>query len=114
MFIYSPQKLCRSPSKLLMSPRKNLQLPSTASPQRRILESPKEQAATSIGSSPKRIPLYKLYSTLAEKESFPLPQSYRHLAEIFRCVDTVYPEKATNVYKLLCWRNEKEIGKKNV
>lgn len=85
----SPQKSFKSPSKSLMSPIKNEVLEQT-SPQRRILFEPKETTSP-VKSRPDKTPAYQRYLSLAESGTpgLPLPYSYRFLAEIFRCIDTV-------------------------
>ncbi|KAK2586746.1 hypothetical protein KPH14_011777 [Odynerus spinipes] len=85
----SPQKAFKSPSKTLMSPIKNEVLAQT-SPQRRILFEPKETTSP-VKSRPDKTPAYQRYLSLAESGTpgLPLPYSYRFLAEIFRCIDTV-------------------------
>ena len=65
-------------------------MPSTASPQRRLLFSPKE-APASPSKSPKKVPAYQRFQTLVDSgtAAFPLPYNYRFIAEAFRCLDTV-------------------------
>ncbi|XP_034944102.1 DNA replication factor Cdt1 [Chelonus insularis] len=100
----SPSKLARSP---LKTPTKNIQLPSTASPQRRLLFSPKETPPSPVKCSPTKVPAYQRYQSLIESgaPALPLPYSYRFLAEIFRCVDTVsamlFNRKETITFKKL-------------
>ncbi|XP_071557165.1 uncharacterized protein Dup isoform X2 [Temnothorax nylanderi] len=85
----SPQKTYKSPTKGLLTPTKNRDLLKTVSPQRRILFEPKETTPSLGNSSP--VKAYQKYLSLAESEipGLALPYTYRFLAEIFRCVDTV-------------------------
>ncbi|KAK0168255.1 hypothetical protein PV327_002079 [Microctonus hyperodae] len=84
----SPQKSVRSPMK---TPTKNIQLLSSASPQRRLLFAPKESTPSPVKSSPVKAPAYQRYQSISDSGSsaLPLPYNYRFLAEVFRCVDTV-------------------------
>ncbi|XP_025072868.1 DNA replication factor Cdt1-like, partial [Pogonomyrmex barbatus] len=84
----SPQKAYKSPAKGLLTPTKDRDL-SKVSPQRQILFEPKETTPSPGKSSP--VKAYQKYLSLAESEipGLALPYSYRFLAEIFRCVDTV-------------------------
>lgn len=83
----SPHK-ARSPMK---TPTKNIQLPSTASPQRRLLFAPKESTPSPVKISPTKTPAYQRYQSIADSGTcaLPLPYNYRFLAEVFRCIDTV-------------------------
>ncbi|XP_015593810.1 DNA replication factor Cdt1 [Cephus cinctus] len=87
----SPQKSNQSPSKSFLSPTKNIDLPKNASSQRRLLFAPKESTPSPVKSSPTKAPAYQRFQSLSDSGplALPLPYSYRFLAEVFRCVDTV-------------------------
>ncbi|XP_057322683.1 DNA replication factor Cdt1 [Microplitis mediator] len=82
----SPQKSLKSP---LKTPVKKIELSSTASPQRRLLFSPKESTPSPVKCSPTKAPAYQRYQSIGQSgtPALPLPFSYRFLAETFRCVD---------------------------
>lgn len=81
-----------SPRKSLLTPTKNVDLPKNASPQRRLLFSPKENSGSPVKTSPTKLAAYQRYQSLAEggTPALTLPYNYRLLAETFRCVDTVF------------------------
>ncbi|XP_012276832.1 DNA replication factor Cdt1 [Orussus abietinus] len=85
----SPQKVHQSLSKIFLSPVKNVELPKTASPERRLLFAPKEPSPVKV--SPTKTPAYQKYQSLVDSgiPALPLPYNYRFLAEVFRCIDTV-------------------------
>ncbi|KAH0561161.1 DNA replication factor Cdt1 [Cotesia glomerata] len=84
----SPQKSLKSP---LKTPVKKIDLSSNASPQRRLLFSPKESTPSPVKCSPNKTPAYQRYQSISQSETpaLSLPFSYRFLAEVFRCIDTV-------------------------
>ncbi|CAG5090533.1 Similar to Cdt1: DNA replication factor Cdt1 (Mus musculus) [Cotesia congregata] len=84
----SPQKSLKSP---LKTPVKKIDLSSNASPQRRLLFSPKESTPSPVKCSPTKTPAYQRYQSISQSETpaLSLPFSYRFLAEVFRCIDTV-------------------------
>lgn len=101
---FSPQKSLKSPSK---TPVKKIELSSTASPQRRLLFSPKESTSSPVKCSPTKAPAYQRYQSIGQSgtPALPLPFKYRFLAETFRCVDTVNLsinlDKTSNIIQFL-------------
>eukprot|EP00092_Neocalanus_flemingeri_P017974 GFUD01019450.1.p1 GENE.GFUD01019450.1~~GFUD01019450.1.p1 ORF type:complete len:795 (+),score=253.52 GFUD01019450.1:60-2444(+) len=65
-----------------------LQLDLPSSPSKRIPCSPHK---SSFKASPRKVPAYQRFHNLARpaNRTLPLPYSYRFLAEVFRCTDTV-------------------------
>lgn len=89
----SPQKTARSPTKTLLTPTKSRarDLLEAVSPQRKILFEPKDTTPSYVKCSPTKQPAYQRHLAIAESKtsSLILPYSYRFLAEVFRCVETV-------------------------
>lgn len=65
----------------------SIQLEVPSSPSKSPMKSPiKSPLKGQVGS---RSPAFQRYSSLAQSEKLPLPHNYRHLAELFRCMEGV-------------------------
>ncbi|XP_034251008.1 DNA replication factor Cdt1 isoform X2 [Thrips palmi] len=64
-----------------------IQLEVPSSPSKSPMKSPMKSPQKCLAGS--RSPAFQRYSSLAQSEKLPLPHNYRHLAELFRCMEGV-------------------------
>lgn len=77
----------------MMSPTKTMRSPTFVSPSK--IMTPKKAAPSPLKVTPTKEPAYKRFADLVSKEEFALPEHYRLLGELFRCIDTVSKTKIT-------------------